>query len=52
MNEGKNVFAQIISFISKYEFNKCVERYQGNCKVQEFTCWYQYFVFKNGVVQD
>ncbi|MBP8850651.1 MAG: DUF4372 domain-containing protein [Breznakibacter sp.] len=33
MNQGKTVFAQIMSNISKYEFDKCVIRYKGNYKV-------------------
>src|SRR5665647_1318222 len=33
MNQGKTVFAQLMSTISKYEFEKCVERYKGNYKV-------------------
>jgi len=37
MNQGKTVFAQLMSTISKYEFEKCVERYKGNYKVQSFT---------------
>lgn len=27
MNQGKTVFAQIMSLISRYEFDKCVKRY-------------------------
>lgn len=30
MNQGKTVFAQIISFVPRYEFYKCVKRYDGN----------------------
>lgn len=50
MNEGKYVFAQINSFISKYEFNKCVARYNGNYKVKEFTCWYQFLCLSFGQI--
>nr|MBP8849414.1 DUF4372 domain-containing protein [Breznakibacter sp.] len=38
MNQGKTVFAQIMSNISKYEFDKCVIRYKGNYKVKSFSC--------------
>jgi hypothetical protein len=38
---GKTVFSQLISFLPKYEFNKCVARYRGNFKVQQFSCWDQ-----------
>jgi len=32
MNEGKYVFAQLMSFLPKYEFQKCVEKYSGDYK--------------------
>lgn len=41
MNTGKYVFAQIVSIIDPNDFKKCVERYNGNNKVKEFTCWHQ-----------
>ena len=36
---GKTVFSQIISYLPKYEFSKCVNRYQGNHRVKNFSCW-------------
>jgi len=44
MNTGKAVLAQIMDFVSKYDFNKCVEKYNGNYKVKTFTCWEQFIV--------
>ena len=41
MNTGKYVFAQIVSIIDPNDFKKCVERYNGNYKVKDFTCWHQ-----------
>lgn len=41
MNTGKYVFAQVSSFISFNEFNKCILKYEGNFKVKHFTCWHQ-----------
>ncbi|MFN0189398.1 MAG: IS4 family transposase [Bacteroidia bacterium] len=41
MNTGKYVFAQVVSFIDPNDFKKCVERYGGNYKVKDFTCWHQ-----------
>ena len=38
MYQGKTVFSQIMSFISKYQFNKCVDKYKGNYKVRYFSC--------------
>lgn len=42
MNTGTTLFAQIMEFIPKYEFQKCVSRYHGNRKIQSFSCWDQY----------
>jgi hypothetical protein len=42
MYEGKLVFSQLISYLPKYEFNKCVMKYRGNHKVQTFSCWDQF----------
>lgn len=44
MNSGRTVFAQLFDFISKYEFDKSVNKYQGNYKSQAFSCWEQYVV--------
>lgn len=37
----KNRFAQLMDFVPSYEFQKCVERYNGNYKVITFSCLYQ-----------
>ena len=42
MNSGKSIFAQLMEFISVYEFRKCVKRYNGNYKIKRFTCWEQF----------
>lgn len=44
MNQSQTVLAQIIAFIPKYEFDKCVKRYNGNHRVRSFTCWEQFLV--------
>ncbi len=41
MNAGKYVFAQIVSILDPYTFNKCVDRYSGNYNVKGFSCWHQ-----------
>ncbi len=48
MNQGKYVFAQLFDRLPKYEFEKCVTRYQGNYKVKGFTCWLQFLVLSFG----
>lgn len=42
MNKGKYVFAQLVSILPKYEFDKCVARHKGNYKAKGFTCWIQF----------
>jgi hypothetical protein len=42
MNRGQTVFAQIIQHISHNEFHRCVERYQGDRLVRQFSCWEQF----------
>lgn len=44
MNTGKTVFAQIMSFLPDYEFNKCVDKYKGNHRVRSFTCKEHFYV--------
>ena len=41
MNNGKYVFSQLISILDPNDFKKCVDRYKGNYKVIDFTCWHQ-----------
>lgn len=42
MNSGKYVFSQVLDFENQYEFNKCAERYFGNYRVRDLTCWSQF----------
>ena len=42
MNSGKTIFAQLMNFVPAYEFRKCVRSYNGNYKVQSFSCWDQF----------
>lgn len=42
MNKGKTVFSQLMSFLPLSEFRKCVKRYNGNYKVQSFSCLDQF----------
>ncbi len=44
MHSGKLVFAQLMEFLPRYEFSKCVQRYQGNRRVRRFRCWDQFMV--------
>ncbi len=42
MNQGRTVFSQLISFLPDREFRRCVERYRGDLRLRDFTCWNQY----------
>lgn len=42
MNSGKYVFAQVLALINRYEFNKCVTRYNGDYRTRELNCWNQF----------
>jgi hypothetical protein len=42
VNSGRTIFAQLMDFVSPYEFRKCVARYDGEYKVQHFSCWEQF----------
>ena len=44
MNTGKTVFAQIMSFLPDYQFNKCVDKYKGNHRVRSFSCKEHFYV--------
>jgi hypothetical protein len=48
MNHGKYVFAQLFEILPKYEFDKCVLRYNGNLRVKNFTCWVQFLTMTFG----
>lgn len=42
MNSGKTIFSQLIDFLPAQDFRLCVERYEGNYKLQSFSCWDQF----------
>lgn len=41
MYTGKTVFSQLMQVLPRYDFNKCVDRYQGNKWARHFSCWNQ-----------
>lgn len=41
MNIGKYVFAQVIDFIPRYQFDKLVKKYKGDWHAKELTCYNQ-----------
>ncbi len=48
MHQGKFVFSQVVSVVSKYEFGKSVNKYRGNYRVKDFKCWQQFLCMMFG----
>ena len=48
MNNGKYVFAQIVSFLPSRIFDRCVSKYEGNKWIKHFTCWNQLMCMMSG----
>jgi hypothetical protein len=48
VNTGSYVFKQFSGLISRYEFDKCVDRYKGNYRVRDFNCWNQFLCMAFG----
>jgi len=48
MNQGKMVFSQVMEFAPYHVFKYCVHRYDGDFKVQDFTCWKQFLCMAFG----
>jgi hypothetical protein len=42
MNSGKYVFSQVLSIVNRYEFQKCVNRYNGDYRTRDLNCWNQF----------
>ena len=48
MNKGQYVFSQLMSLVDANEFNRHVERYKGNYRVRNFSCWHQFLCMSFG----
>ena len=48
MNQGKYVFSQIMELVSHKVFNACVNRYNGDYKSKQFSCWKQFLCMAFG----
>ena len=42
MNPGRTVFAQLLQHVPRYDFDKCVARYNGNHRIRWFSCYDQF----------
>ncbi len=48
MNQGKYIFAQLMSLINHKEFTSYVDKYRGNSRVRNFSCWHQFLCMSFG----
>lgn len=48
MNRGTYVFSQLVRLIHWQSFARHVKRYNGNYRVQSFTCWHQFLCMSFG----
>jgi len=42
MNAGRVVFSQLLDFLPRHQFDRCVRRYGGNYRTKTFSCFDQY----------
>ena len=42
MLNDRYVFSQLMDFLPKHEFDRCVARYQGNRRIRNFSCFDQF----------
>ena len=42
MHTGRVLFSQLMDFLPKHEFNKCIHRYRGNYRARYFKCYDQF----------
>lgn len=48
MHQGAYIFNQVISFLSRYTFEECVQEFQGDKRIRELACWFQFLVMAFG----
>lgn len=48
MNYGKFVLSQLMEFVSRYEFSKCVETYKGQHRTRKLSCYDQFLAMTFG----
>jgi len=48
MHQGKYIFSQIMETVVRYQFSQCVDRYRGEYRVKNFSCWEQFLALAFG----
>jgi len=44
MNRDTAIFSQVMDFLPYYEFNRCVQRYNGNYRIRTLPCLKQFYL--------
>ena len=42
MYDGRFIFSQLMDFLPRHQFNRCVAQYQGNYRARTFSCYDQW----------
>ena len=42
MHAGRIVFSQLLDFLPKKQFDRCIRQYHGNHRIKTFSCFDQY----------
>ncbi len=42
MHSGRIVFSQLMDYLPRHDFNRCVARYRGSCRARRFSCLDQF----------
>ncbi len=42
MDMRRTVFAQLMDCVPRYQFQLCAQRYRGDYKIKDFSCWKQW----------
>lgn len=48
MHQGKYIFNQIISLLSRHTFDQCVQTFGGDHRIKKLSCWQQFLVMTFG----
>jgi len=48
MYQGKFIFAQLVEFVYRHDFDKCVKRHNGDSKVRQLICRDQFLAMMFG----
>jgi hypothetical protein len=42
MHQGRIILAQLLDFLPRHDFNRCVDQYRGNYRIRTFSCFDQF----------